>query len=149
MQSDKARKKTSVSSATSAQTMVSNSSTTSASTTRSLSSVVTALTAATTVSPSTSPNMSANKPRHVSQVLVTDEGGRVVSTATYSTPSSRSTSPPSTNVDVPSSGVCVDADFSGRIPGSYPLSSDPPSPLPVIPCVSPIDMPQRVRSQWK
>ncbi len=41
------------------------------------------------------------------------------------------------------------ADFPGRIPGSYPLSSDPPSLLPVNSCVSPIDIPQCVRSQRK
>jgi hypothetical protein len=41
------------------------------------------------------------------------------------------------------------ADFPGRIPGSYPLSSDPPSLLPAIPCVSPIGIPQSARSQWK
>jgi hypothetical protein len=41
------------------------------------------------------------------------------------------------------------ADFPGRIPGSYPLSSDPPSLLPAMPCVSPIDIPQSARSQWK
>ena len=37
------------------------------------------------------------------------------------------------------------ADFQGRIPGTYPLSSDSPSLLPVIPCISPIDIPQ---STW-
>lgn len=41
----------------------------------------------------------------------------------------------------------ANADFPGRIPGSYPLSSDPV--LPVDSCVSPIDIPQSVRSQWK
>jgi len=41
------------------------------------------------------------------------------------------------------------ADFPGRIPGSYPLSSEPPSLLPVNSCVSPIDIPQSVRSQRK
>jgi hypothetical protein len=41
------------------------------------------------------------------------------------------------------------ADFPGRIPGSYPLSSDPPSLLPAIPCISPIGIPQGARSQWK
>jgi hypothetical protein len=38
------------------------------------------------------------------------------------------------------------ADFQGRIPGTYPLSSDSPSPLPVIPRISPIDIPQ---SMWR
>jgi hypothetical protein len=37
--------------------------------------------------------MSTTKPPHVSQVLITDEEGRIVSTATYGTPSSRSPSP--------------------------------------------------------
>jgi hypothetical protein len=177
--------------------------------------------------------MGADKQRHVSQVFVTDEEGRVVSTATYGTPSSQSTPSPSTNVDAPSSGIYVEqggttheapsdlflvrgerviigasdwtdflnycdtchdvsvylaggsysnsvadvlvveihrvgkacgvelrivaraptpptsADFPGHIPGSYPLSSDPPSLLPVIRCVSPIEVPQGLRCQWK
>ena len=37
------------------------------------------------------------------------------------------------------------ADFQGRIPGTYPLSSDSPSLLPLIPRHSPIDIPQ---STW-
>jgi hypothetical protein len=37
------------------------------------------------------------------------------------------------------------ADIQGRIPGTYPLSSDSPSLLPVIPRISPIDIPQ---STW-
>ncbi|KAI0307423.1 hypothetical protein B0F90DRAFT_1673439 [Multifurca ochricompacta] len=82
--SEKARKKTSMLSATSAQSAVSTSSTTSVSTTTSSTSVVTTLTAATTVSPSTSPYMSAEKPNHVSQAM---------STAVFSTPSSWPLSP--------------------------------------------------------
>jgi hypothetical protein len=35
------------------------------------------------------------------------------------------------------------ADFQGRIPGTYPLSSDPPSLLPVIPRIPRNDIPQR------
>lgn len=38
------------------------------------------------------------------------------------------------------------ADFQGRIPGTYPLSSDSPSPLSAIPRISPIDIPQ---STWR
>ena len=34
------------------------------------------------------------------------------------------------------------ADFQGRIPGTYPLSSDPPPPLSIIPRIPPIDIPQ-------
>ena len=177
--------------------------------------------------------MSADKPRHVSQVLVTDEEGRIVSAATYNIPSSWQISPSPSPADIdaqfpgiyvgqggtthgtPSDsflvrgehvmisasgwaefrGYCNDchdvsvclagssysnsvadvlvveiqragktrgvelrvvarapaphssADLPGRIPGSYPVSSDPS--LPVIPCAPLIDMPQSARSQWK
>lgn len=40
-------------------------------------------------------------------------------------------------------------DLPGRIPGSYPVSSDPASLLPIIPCASLISMPQSTESQWK
>ena len=176
--------------------------------------------------------MSADKSRHVSQVLVTDEEGRIVSAATYSIPSSWQTSPSPTNVDAQPSGIYVgqggtmddtptsflvrgehviisapgwtefrgycnachdvsvclagsshgngvadvlvveiqragktrgvelrvvarapaphsSADLPGHIPGSYPVSSDPPPLPPVISCASLIDMPQTARSQWK
>lgn len=160
-------------------------------------------------------------------MLVTDEEGRIVSTATYSIPSSWQCSPSPTNVDAQSSGgnvhgtpsdsflvrgehvvlsasgwtefrnycnachdvsVCLagssygnsvadvlvvemqragktrgvelrvvarapaphsSADLPGRIPGGYPVSSDPPPTLPVIPRASLIDMPQSARGQWK
>jgi len=36
----------------------------------------------------------------------------------------------------------MNADFTRRIPGSYPLSLDLSSLLPVIPRISPIDIPQ-------
>ncbi len=39
------------------------------------------------------------------------------------------------------------ADFQGRIPGTYPLSSDSPSRLPVIPRISLIDIPQNTWSK--
>lgn len=226
---EKARKKTSICSATSAQTTESSLSTTSASTTTTFVSVVTTMTAATTVSPSTSPQMSTTKPPHVSQVLITDEEGRIVSAATYGTPSSWPPSPPHVCSDASSPGISIEqggivgnassdlflvpgelvivgasswtefrnycdtchvaalclasnpygngivdvlavetqhagetrgvelrivartpsprtsADFQGRIPGTYPLSSDSPSLLSVIPCISPIDIPQ---STW-
>ncbi|KAI0005325.1 hypothetical protein BJV74DRAFT_803394 [Russula compacta] len=102
--SDKARKKTSVSSNSSAQTTVSSTSTTSVSTTTSFLSVITNGTVATTVSPSTSPQMRADKSCHVSQVLVTDEEGRIVSAATYNTPSLST----SANFDARSSGIYIE-----------------------------------------
>ncbi|KAH9964618.1 hypothetical protein BC827DRAFT_1154065 [Russula dissimulans] len=224
--SDKARKKMSFSSATSAQTIESSTSTTSVSTTTSFVSVVTSTTVATTVSPSTSPPMSAIKPHLLSQVL--DEEGRVVDTTTYNT---GRTIPP-VDFDVQSSGIyikqegamrdaqsdlflthgeqvmigasgwtefrnhshnCRDitfflsgnhygnsvvdasvvefqrggktcgvelqiiartsgpktsADFPGHIPGTYPPSSDPPSLLPDIPRIPPIDIFQSSWSEW-
>ena len=173
--------------------------------------------------------MSTTKPPHVSQVLITDEEGRIVSTATYGTPSPWPPSPPRVSSDASSSGISIEqggivrkasddlflvpgelvivgasswtkfrnycdtchvaslclasspygngvadilvvetqhagemrgvelrivartpsprtsADFQGRIPGTYPLSSDSPSLLPVIPRLSPIHIPQ---STW-
>jgi hypothetical protein len=171
----------------------------------------------------------------VSQVLVTDEEGRIVSTTTYGTPSSWPASPSPPNVDARSLGIYIEqgkathdapsdmflvggehviigasswtefrrycdncrdlpvclsgspyhngsgvaevlvveiqragktcgvelrmavrtvatrtsADFPDRIPGSYPPSFDSLTPLPTAPCVSPIDIPQGVRNQWK
>jgi hypothetical protein len=41
------------------------------------------------------------------------------------------------------------ADFQGRIPGTYPLSADSPSLLPVIPRISPIDIPQSTWSKQR
>jgi hypothetical protein len=170
--------------------------------------------------------MSTTKPPHVSQVLITDEEGRIVSAATYGTPSSWPPSPARVSSDASSPGIYIEqggivrnassdlflvpgelvivgasswtefrnycdtchaaslclasnpygngivdvlaveaqhggetcdvelrivartpsprtsADFQGRIPGTYPLSSDSPSLLPVIPRISPIDIPQ-------
>ena len=180
------------------------------------------MTAATTVSPSTSPQMGTVKPPHVSQVLITDEEGRIVSAATYSTPSSWPPSPANVNSGASSPGISIEqggvvheasselflvpgeqviigasgwtefrnycdtrhdvslclagspysngvadvlaveiqhagktcgieirivartpsqrtsADFQGRIPGTYPLSSDQPSLLPAVTRISPI-----------
>ena len=177
--------------------------------------------------------MSTTKPPHVSQVLITDEEGRIVSTATYGTPSSWSPSPPHVNSDTSSPAISIEqggivrkassdlflvpgelvivgasswtelrnycntchvaslylasnpygngvadvlaveiqhagrmcgvefqivaripsprtsADFQGRIPGTYPLLSDSPSPLPDIPRISPIDIPQSTWSKWR
>jgi hypothetical protein len=162
-------------------------------------------------------------------VLITDEDGRIVSTATFSTPSSRSPAPALVNSDtsspeisieqggivheassdlflVPGEQVIISAsdwsefhnycdtchdltlyldgypygnsvadilaveiqqagkmcgielrivartpslrtsvEFQARIPGTYPLSSDPPSPPPVISRISSIDIP---RTKW-
>lgn len=41
------------------------------------------------------------------------------------------------------------ADLPGHIPGSYPVSSDSPPLLPIIPRASLIDIPQSARGQWK
>jgi hypothetical protein len=174
--------------------------------------------------------MSTTKPPHVSQVLITDEEGRIVSTATYGTPSSWPPTPPRVSPDASSPEISIEqggivrkassdlflvpgelvilgasnwtdfrnycdtchaaslclagnpygngvadvlavetqhaghmrgvefrivarspsprtsADFQGRIPGTYPLSSDSPSPLPLIPLISSIDIPQ---STWR
>lgn len=54
--------------------------------------------------------MRADKPCHVSQVLVTDEEGRIVSAATYSTPSLSS----SANFDARSSGIYIEQGGSMR-----------------------------------
>ncbi len=173
--------------------------------------------------------MSTAKPPHVSQVLVTDEEGRIVSTATYGTPSSWPPSPPTVSSGESSPGISIEqggivrkassdlflvpgeqvivgapswtefrdycdtchgvslclagnsysngvadvlavelqhggkacgielrivartpssrtsVDFQGCIPGTYPLSSDPPSLLPVIPRIPLVDIPQ---STW-
>jgi hypothetical protein len=72
IQSDKARKKISVSSAMSGQSGLSSISTTSTYTTSSSASMVTTLTTATTISPSASPHMSPDKPNNISQMLITD-----------------------------------------------------------------------------
>lgn len=177
--------------------------------------------------------MSTTKPPHVSQVLITDEKGRIVSTATYGTPSSWPPSPPRVSSDASSPGISIEqggivrkassdlflvpgelvivgapswtefrnycdtchaaslclasnpygngvadvlavetqhagempgvelrivartpsprtsADFQGRIPGTYPLSADSPSLLPVIPRISPIDIPQSTWSKQR
>ena len=173
--------------------------------------------------------MSTTKPPHVSQVLITDEEGRIVSAAAYGTPSSWPPTPPRVSSDPTSPGISIEqggivrnttsdlflvpgelvivgasswtefrnycgtchaaslclasnpygngvadvlavetqhgvetrgielrivartpsprtsVDFQGAIPGTYPLSSDSPSLLPVIPRISPIDIPQ---STW-
>ena len=173
--------------------------------------------------------MSTTKPPQVSQVLITDEEGRTVTSATYDTPSSWPPSPPRVSSDSSSPGISIEqggivrnassdlllvpgelvivgasswtefrnycdtchaaslclasnpygnnvadvlavetqhagvmrgvelrivarppssrtsADFQGRVPGTYPLPSDSPSLPPVIPCISPIDIPQ---STW-
>ncbi|KAI9436129.1 hypothetical protein BJY52DRAFT_1387361 [Lactarius psammicola] len=43
---------------------------------------------------------------------------------------------------------CMNADLSRRIPGSYPLSLDLSSLLPVIPRISPIDISQSAWNEW-
>src|SRR6266702_5039724 len=80
MQSSKARKKTTVSSAKSAQSAISNISTASESTTTSSTSIATTSTAATTVSPSISTHTSVDKTRHGSQVFIMDEDATSIST---------------------------------------------------------------------
>ena len=52
--------------------------------------------------------MSTTKPPHVSQVLITDEQGRIVSTATYGTPSSWPPTPPRVSSDAPSPGISIE-----------------------------------------
>ncbi|KAH9177115.1 hypothetical protein EDB89DRAFT_1938232 [Lactarius sanguifluus] len=83
--SNKARKKISVSSAKSARSAISGFSTTSGSTTTSSTSIATISTAATTVSPSISTHASVDKTGRESQVLIADEDGTIVSTEMYST----------------------------------------------------------------
>lgn len=78
--SNKARKKISVSSGKSTQSAISNNSTTSESTTTSSTSIATASTAATTVSPSTSTHTSVDKTCPGPQVFITNEDGTTVST---------------------------------------------------------------------
>ncbi|KAI0248080.1 hypothetical protein BJV78DRAFT_1239805 [Lactifluus subvellereus] len=104
--SDKARKKVSVSSATSAQSAVSSISTTFTSTTTSSTSIVTTLTID---SPLTCPCISADKPNHVSQVHITDEDGSAVGAAMYNTPSSwlAKASPSSVKPPARSPGIYV------------------------------------------
>ena len=46
------------------------------------------------------------------------------------------------------SGSQKSADFPAHIPGTYPLSSDPPSLLPDIPRIPPIDISQSSWSKW-
>ncbi|KAH9048784.1 hypothetical protein EDB84DRAFT_119943 [Lactarius hengduanensis] len=79
--SNKARKKISVSSAKSAQSAISGFSTASGSTTTSSTSIATTSTAATTVSPSISTHTS--KTGRESQVLIADEDGTIVSAEMY------------------------------------------------------------------
>ncbi|KAH9075659.1 hypothetical protein EDB83DRAFT_2351502 [Lactarius deliciosus] len=81
--SNKARKKISVSSAKSAQSAISGFSTASGSTTTSSTSIATTSTAATTVSPSISTHTSVDKTERESQVLA-DEDGTIVSAEMYS-----------------------------------------------------------------
>jgi hypothetical protein len=87
VQSSKARKKISVSSAKSAQSTISSNSTTSESTTTSTTSIATTSTTATTVSPSTSTHTSVDKIRSGPPVLIIDEDRTTVSVEMYSTPS--------------------------------------------------------------
>ncbi|KAH9005845.1 hypothetical protein EDB86DRAFT_1143159 [Lactarius hatsudake] len=82
--SNKARKKISVSSAKSAQSAISGFSTASGSTTTSSTSIATTSTAATTVSPSISTHTSVDKTGRESQVLA-DEDGTIVGAEMYST----------------------------------------------------------------
>src|ERR1700735_1621227 len=100
MQSSKARKKTSVSSAKSTQSAISSISTASESTTTSSTSIATTSTAATTVSPSISTHTSVGKTLHESQVPIADKVGTTVNADMY-----RTLSPPDSSSSEISAGI--------------------------------------------
>ncbi|KAI0271702.1 hypothetical protein BC834DRAFT_860898 [Gloeopeniophorella convolvens] len=107
---DKARKKASVSSTTSTDSSISSSSSTSVSTTTSFRSVTTFLTAATTVSPSTSPSIGTDKASHVPKVFITDEDGETVDAEMPSVPLPQPISHPSAWHAAQSTGLYIKRD---------------------------------------